>query len=191
MKNKVNPPSEIDCRNCSECGKNGCTLDRCGYAVELKDHFYRSYIEEAFSPLHSPYFRQRLTNYLKNPRLRIFRNEEHLNRWEAAVELLHPKTTKEFGVLLLVSSYPEIWESVQKGMRDNQLQLESQPPTNLPWKQVPVYQAAKALATGSKISLNDLADSSSVYDEEFFVIITGYMLARYGKRLFEETPILF
>ncbi|MDD4602067.1 MAG: hypothetical protein PHQ46_13645 [Negativicutes bacterium] len=35
MKNKVKPPIDIDCRNCSECGKSGCTLDRCGYAVEL------------------------------------------------------------------------------------------------------------------------------------------------------------
>ncbi|MDD3778435.1 MAG: hypothetical protein PHU76_01815 [Synergistaceae bacterium] len=191
MKNKVKPPIDIDCRNCSECGKSGCTLDRCGYAVELNDHFYRSYIEEAFSPLHSPYFRQRLTNYLKNPRLRIFRNEEHLNRWENAVEELQPKTAKEFGVLLLVSSYPEIWEAVHTDRQDSQLQFESEPPFNLPRKLESVYQAAKAFASDSKISLNDLADSFFVCDEEFFVIITGYMLARYGKRLFNETPILF
>lgn len=41
------------------------------------------------------------------------------------------------------------------------------------------------------IFLSDFADKSLVHDEEFFVIITGYMMSRYGQQVFEETPILF
>ena len=83
--------------------------------------------------------------------------------------------------LFLLTAYEDIWRRVIWKFDDNGFDFQSVCLSGIQPELYSVYQAAKAISSGSRnITLADLASPELVTDEAFHLIVCALLLAKYG-----------
>lgn len=111
----------------------------------------------------------------------FFLNECHRERWQHWRERYYRMSGRNLAALFLLTAYEDIWRRMiwkfdARGFDFQSVQLSGIQP-----ELYSVYQAAKAISTGShNITLADLASPELVTDEAFHLIVCTLLLAKYG-----------
>ena len=111
----------------------------------------------------------------------FFLNECHRERWQHWRERYYRMSGRNLAALFLLTAYEDIWRRMiwkfdARGFDFQSVQLSGIQP-----ELYSVYQAAKAISTGShNITLADLAFPELVTDEAFHLIVCTLLLAKYG-----------
>ena len=111
----------------------------------------------------------------------FFLNECHRERWQHWRERYYRMSGRNLAALFLLTAYEDIWRRMiwkfdARGFDFQSVQLSGIQP-----ELYSVYQAAKAISTGShNITLADLASPELVTDEAFHLIVCALLLAKYG-----------
>ena len=113
--------------------------------------------------------------------LQFFRTDKHRSRWMQWKERYHQLSRKNQAALFLLTAYDDIWFRVIWKISDDGFDFGSVHLAGIQPEVYSVYQAAKAISTGShNITLADLASPELVTDEAFQLIICALLLAKYG-----------
>ena len=80
-----------------------------------------------------------------------------------------------------MTAYNDIWRRIIWKVEDDGFDFDSVRLTGIQPELYSVFQAAKAISTGSQnISIADLASRNLVTDEAFHLIVCALLLAKYG-----------
>lgn len=95
--------------------------------------------------------------------------------------VLHEVYPKDKAVLFLLTSHEDLWHRVIWKFSNNGFDFQSVRLSGIPIELYSIYQAAKAIAIGSRgITTADLASHELVTDEAFRLIICALLLTKYG-----------
>lgn len=113
--------------------------------------------------------------------IEFFLSDSHRERWQHWRERYYRMSGRNLAALFLLTAYEDIWRRMiwkfdARGFDFQSVQLSGIQP-----ELYSVYQAAKAISTGShNITLADLASPELVTDEAFHLIVCTLLLAKYG-----------
>lgn len=176
---------DVDCRYCTNYNrKYPCTLTQCmclrerieAGTLDLTDFIHDCLFSEARTDL-----QERLHKHFSQFSFSFFLNDTHRKRWLHWHYRYSRMTDRSQSALFLLTAYDELWRRViwkfdSDGFDFQSIQLSSIQP-----ELYSVYQAAKAIAIGSRnITTADLASPELVTDEAFQLIICALLLAKYG-----------
>ena len=128
-----------------------------------------------------PQLQRRLQNCFNRFPFRFFLGDAHLTRWKHWRECHYRMFARNRAALFLLTAYEDIWRRVIWKFDDNGFDFQSVRLSGIQPELYSVYQAAKAISSGSRnITLADLASPELVTDEAFHLIICALLLAKYG-----------
>ena len=129
-------------------------------------------------------FQDRLERSFNGCSIGFFLSDSHRERWQHWRERCFRMPNRNLAALFLLTAYEDIWRRMiwkfdARGFDFQSVQLSGIQP-----ELYSVYQAAKAISTGSRnITLADLASPELVTDEAFHLIVCAVcalLLAKYG-----------
>lgn len=113
--------------------------------------------------------------------LQFFRTDEHRSRWMHWRTRYRRLSQQNQAALFLLTAYDDIWHRVIWKIEEDGFDFDSVLLAGIQPELYSVYQAAKAISTGSQnITIADLASRDLVTDEAFQLIICALLLAKYG-----------
>lgn len=180
-------PEELDCEYCAQFTGQPCPLHECGYLVERACAgaiTLQKLIKECFKPKRAAKLRNRLRTY-KEQSCGFFRNNTHRSRWLKWRSALRGAPDSLNAAVFLLTAYDELGDRVLPYVRADGIAFEKVTLKGIAPGQYAVYQAVKSIVTGGEgISIDDLAYPELVGNEEFRLIVTALLLARYGEVVF-------
>src|SRR5699024_2372490 len=111
----------------------------------------------------------------------FFLNECHRERWQHWRERYYRMSGRNLAALFLLTAYEDIWRRMIWKFDARGFDFQSAQLSGIQPELHSVYQAAKAISTGShSITLAELASPELVTDEAFHLIVCALLLAKYG-----------
>ena len=180
---------DMECPYCMNFRRNHpCPLEQCvclderiaAGALNLNE-----FVRDCFFPEAGVQLLARLERNFTCCSISFFLNECHRERWQHWRERYYRMSGRNLAALFLLTAYEEIWRRMiwkfdARGFDFQSVQLSGIQP-----ELYSVYQAAKAISTGSRnITLADLASPELVTDEAFHLIVCALLLAKYMTTLY-------
>ena len=176
---------DTECQYCMNFRRNRpCPLKLCiclderimAGALDLNE-----FVRDCFFPEAGVQLRARLEQDFNCGSIRFFRNERHRERWHYWRESCFRMPDRDLAALFLLTAYEDIWRRMIWKFDACGFDFQSVQLAGIQPELYSVYQAAKAISTGSpNISLADLASPELVTDEAFHLIVCALLLAKYG-----------
>lgn len=176
---------DVKCEYCMNYSrKNLCPLDQC-ICLEERIEAGTLSLEELLRDCLNSKLKMslwgRLAQMLYQHPLQFFRTDEHRSRWTRWRTRYRQLSQRNQAALFLLTAYDDIWRRVIWKIEDDGFDFDSVRLAGIQPELYSVYQAAKAISTGSQnITIADLASHELVTDEAFQLIICALLLARYG-----------
>ena len=128
-----------------------------------------------------PQLQSRLQEYFSCRSLWFFLGDAHQKRWTHWRNRYYKMSDHNKAALFLLTAYEDIWRRIIWKFDESGFDFQSVRLSGIQPELYSVYQAAKAIATGSRnITTADLASPELVTDEAFQLIICALILAKYG-----------
>ena len=161
-----------------------CPLEQCvclderivAGAIDLNE-----FVRDCFFPEAGAQLQARLERSFNGCSIEFFLSDSHRERWQHWRERCFRMPNRNLAALFLLTAYEDIWRRMiwkfdARGFDFQSVQLSGIQP-----ELYSVYQAAKAISTGSRnITLADLSSPELVTDEAFYLIVCALLLAKYG-----------
>lgn len=171
---------------CSVCvyyrSKKPCMLYSCPYLadrIESGEMTSISSVRKLYQPF--PQIIARLDRHSLPGGSFFFRHEIHLQRWWQQRNRFSKMSDQQKAVLYLLTSYEPVWVATIWHMTKDGFSFQNVRLGSLTTEQYAVYQAVKAIVTGSRnITVRDLVDQSIISDEAFRLITGALLIARFG-----------
>lgn len=178
-------PSDCDCRNCTyragrkKCGSpSGCVCLRerlvagCVPLAEL--------LEVLTAEVAAPPFVSRVSRLSKQDN-RTFRDAAHKQRFEAAQKENLANNTPQMAAVYLLTANPFLWSKSQTATTPECINFPAIHIHGVDLDGYVLFHTARDLYSGSKhIRLSELTDPELVSDEAFRLIVTAFLIRRYG-----------
>ncbi len=179
-------PEDVACQYCMDYDrKHPCPLNQCPYLeerIEAGVLDLNEFVRDCFCSQMGPQLQDRLKDYLRQNTIRFFRSDAHRKRWEHWRDRYYRMSGRNKAALFLLTAYEDIWRRVIWKFDGNGFEFQSVRLSGIQPELYSVYQAAKAISTGSRnITTVDLASPELVTDEAFQLIICALLLAKYGE----------
>ena len=142
------------------------------------------FVRDCFFPEAGVQLQARLERNFTCCSISFFLNESHRERWQHWHARCYRMSGRNLAALFLLTAYEDIWSRMiwkfdARGFDFQSVQLSGIQP-----ELYSVYQAVKAISTGSRnITLADLASPELVTDEAFHLIVCALLLAKYGETI--------
>ena len=175
----------MECPYCMNFRRNHpCPLEQCvclderivAGAIDLNE-----FVRDCFFPEAGVQLQARLERSFNGCSIGFFLSDSHRERWQHWRARCYRMSGRNLAALFLLTAYEDIWRRMiwkfdARGFDFQSVQLSGIQP-----ELYSVYQAAKAISTGSRnITLADLASPELVTDEAFHLIVCALLLAKYG-----------
>ena len=161
-----------------------CPLEQCvclderivAGAIDLNE-----FVRDCFFPQAGAQLQARLERSFNGCSIGFFLSDSHRERWQHWRARCYRMSDCNLAALFLLTAYEDIWRRMiwkfdARGFDFQSVQLSGIQP-----ELYSVYQAVKAISTGSRnITLADLASPELVTDEAFHLIVCALLLAKYG-----------
>ena len=176
---------DMECPYCMNFRRNHpCPLEQCvclderivAGAIDLNE-----FVRDCFFPEAGVQLQARLERSFNGCSIGFFLRDSHRERWQHWRARCYRMSGRNLAALFLLTAYEDIWRRMiwkfdARGFDFQSVQLSGIQP-----ELYSVYQAAKAISTGSRnITLADLASPELVTDEAFHLIVCALLLAKYG-----------
>lgn len=171
-------PGHVECQYCMKYTRRcECLEER----IEAGALDLNELIRECFCSALGPPLQARLQEYINQNHISFFRNDEHWKRWTHWRNRYYRMSDKDKVALFLLTSHEELWRRVIWKFSNDGFDFQSVRLSGIPIELYSIYQAAKAIAIGSRnITTADLASHELVTDEAFRLIICALLLTKYG-----------
>ena len=188
-----------DCRFCLSYRKEtGCTLTLCP-VLDVRLSCGAAPIGEAvkavFKDAKNTAFQKRLSQIYnrKDDADMIFQNNRHRQIFEAERLNLRKPGKKALAVLYLLTADKALWQKTKPFLTDNgKVDLKGVHLGAISTDGYALWKAVKELQTGEKqISLGELADSGTISDNAFRLIVQAGTIARFGAAVFNNTEVRY
>lgn len=178
-------PKDVDCQYCTHYDrKSPCSLSQCiclEERIEAGALDLTKFARDCFCSDMGPQLQHRLHHHFGKQKSSFFRNDAHRQRWQHWRDRYYRMSDRNKAALLLLTAYDELWSKVIWKFDEEGFDFRSIRLGGIPTEQYSIYQAAKAIAIGSRnITTADLASPELVTDEAFQLIISALLLAKYG-----------
>ena len=178
-------PKDVDCQYCTNYAKkNPCPLDQCVCLEErieagVLDLF--EFVRDRFGAAWAAQLQKRLEKYLSRKDAGFFLHDAHRERWKLCLDRRYQMNK---AALFLLTAYEDIWGRLVWAANEKGPRLLSVKLSGISPEVYCVYQAARAIYSGTcGITAADLADPELVSDEAFQLIITALLLDKYGNAI--------
>lgn len=173
-------PEDVACQYCRHYDRKQCSLDQCPYLPErVEAGVLDLYV--LLKELFSPDVGQQLRERMKQKLTHYFLNDAHRKRWTHWRNRYYKMSDRNKAALFLLTAYEDIWLRIIWKFDESGFDFQSVRLSGIQPELYSVYQAAKAIATGSRnITTADLASPELVTDEAFQLITCALILAKYG-----------
>ena len=176
---------DMECPYCMNFRRNHpCPLEQCvclderivAGAIDLNE-----FVRDCFFPEAGAQLQARLERSFNGCSIEFFLSDSHRERWQHWRARCYRMSGRNLAALFLLTAYEDIWRRMiwkfdARGFDFQSVQLSGIQP-----ELYSVYQAAKAISTGSRnITLADLASPELVTDEAFHLIVCALLLAKCG-----------
>ena len=159
-----------------------CMLHSCPYLAERMasgELTATSLVRKLYQPF--PHISARLDRHPLPGGPFFFRHEIHRQRWWRWRNRFSEMSDQQKAVLYLLTSYEPVWAATIWHMSRDGFDFHNVSLGSLTMEQYAVYQAAKAIVTGSRnITARDLVDRSLISDEAFRLITGALLIAVFG-----------
>ena len=167
---------DMECPYCMNFRRNHpCPLEQCvclderivAGAIDLNE-----FVRDCFFPEAGVQLQARLERSFNGCSIGFFLRDSHRERWQHWRARCYRMSGRNLAALFLLTAYEDIWRRMiwkfdARGFDFQSVQLSGIHP-----ELYSVYQAAKAISTGSRnITLADLASPELVTDEAFHLIV--------------------
>ena len=190
---------DCDCRFClsyrkeTGCAEEGCpVLDirlSCGAAP------IGEAVQAVFKDAKNTAFQKRLSQiyYRKDDAIMIFQSNRHRQIFEAERLNLRKPGKKALAVLYLLTADKALWQKTKPFLtRYGRIDLKGVSLGDISTDGYALWKAVKELQTGEKqISLGELADSGTISDNAFRLIVQAGTIARFGAAVFNNTEVRY
>ena len=188
-----------DCRFClsyrkeTGCAEEGCpVLDirlSCGAAP------IGEAVKAVFKDAKNTAFQKRLSQIYnrKDDAIMIFQSNRHRQIFEAERLNLRKPSKKVLAVLYLLTADHTLWRKTKSFLTNtSKVGLNSVHLGDISTDGYALWKAVKELQTGEKqISLGELADSGTISDNAFRLIVQAVTIARFGAAVFNNTEVRY
>ena len=176
---------DVDCRYCMSFDrKHPCPLSQCPYLeerIEAGALDLNEFVQDCFSAELGPQLQSRLQEYFSCRSVWFFLGDAHQKRWTHWRNRYYKMSDRNKAALFLLTAYEDIWRRIIWKFDESGFDFQSVRLSGIQPELYSVYQAAKAISTGSRnITTADLASPELVTDEAFQLIICALILAKYG-----------
>ena len=176
---------DMECPYCMNFRrKHPCPLEQCvclderivAGAIDLNE-----FVRDCFFPEARVQLQARLERNFTCCSISFFLNASHRERWQHWRERCYRMSDRNLAALFLLTAYEDIWRRMIWKFDAHGFDFQSVQLSGIQPELYSVYQAAKAISTGSRnITLADLASPELVTDEAFHLIVCALLLAKYG-----------
>lgn len=178
-------PSDCDCRSCTyQAGRNKCGSPT--GCICLRERLVAGCVPLAellailAAEVAIPPFVSRVSRLSKQDNS-AFRNEAHRHRFEAAQQRNLTDTIPQMAAVYLLTADSFLWGKSQAAAIPERIDFKTIQIHGVDLDGYVLFHTAKDLYSGTKhISLSELTDPELVSDEAFRVIITAFLIRRYG-----------
>ncbi len=176
---------DMECPYCMNFRrKHPCPLEQCvclderivAGAIDLNE-----FVRDCFFPEAGVQLQARLERSFNGCSIGFFLSDSHRERWQHWRARCYRMSGRDLAALFLLTAYEDIWRRMIWKFDDRGFDFQSVQLSGIQPELYSVYQAAKAISTGSRnITLADLASPELVTDEAFHLIVCALLLAKYG-----------
>ena len=176
---------DMECPYCMNFRrKHPCPLEQCvclderivAGAIDLNE-----FVRDCFFPEAGVQLQARLERSFNGCSIGFFLSDSHRERWQHWRERCFRMPNRNLAALFLLTAYEDIWRRMIWKFDARGLDFQSVQLSGIQPELYSVYQALKAISTGSRnITLADLASPELVTDEAFHLIVCALLLAKYG-----------
>ena len=176
---------DMECPYCMNLRRNHpCPLEQCvclderivAGAIDLNE-----FVRDCFFPEAGVQLQARLERSFNGCSIGFFLSDSHRERWQHWRERCFRMPNRNLAALFLLTAYGDIWRRMIWKFDASGFDFQSVQLAGIQPELYSVYQAAKAISTGSpNITLADLASPELVTDEAFHLIVCALLLAKYG-----------
>ena len=161
-----------------------CPLEQCvclderivAGAIDLNQ-----FVRDCFFPEAGVQLQARLERSFNGCSIGFFLSDSHRERWQHWRARCYRMPGRNLAALFLLTAYEDIWRRMIWKFDARRFDFQSVQLSGIQPELYSVYQAAKAISTGShNITLADLASPELVTDEAFHLIVCALLLAKYG-----------
>ena len=161
-----------------------CPLEQCvclderivAGAIDLNE-----FVRDCFFPEAGVQLQARLERSFNGCSIGFFLSDSHRERWQHWRARCYRMSGRDLAALFLLTAYEDIWRRMIWKFDACEFDFQSVQLSGIQPELYSVYQAAKAISTGSRnITLVDLASPELVTDEAFHLIVCALLLAKYG-----------
>ena len=139
------------------------------------------FVRDCFFPEAGVQLQARLERNFTCCSISFFLNESHRERWQHWHARCYRMSGRNLAALFLLTAYEDIWSRMIWKFDARRFDFQSVQLSGIQPELYSVYQAVKAISTGSRnITLADLASPELVTDEAFHLIVCALLLAKYG-----------
>lgn len=166
------------------CQEEPLPLDQCVCLEErieagVLDLF--EFVRDRFGAAWAAQLQKRLEKYLSRKDAGFFLHDAHRERWKLCLDRRYQMNK---AALFLLTAYEDIWSRMVWAANTKGPRLLSVRLSGIRPELYCVYQAARAIYSGTRgITAADLADPELVSDEAFQLIITALLLDKYGNAI--------
>ena len=176
---------DMECPYCMNFRRNHpCPLEQCvclderivAGAIDLNE-----FVRDCFFPEAGVQLQARLERSFNGCSIGFFLSDSHRERWQHWRARCYRMSDRDLAALFLLTAYEDIWRRMIWKFDACGFDFQSVQLSGIQPELYSVYQAAKAISTGSRnITLVDLASPELVTDEAFHLIVCALLLAKYG-----------
>lgn len=176
---------DMECPYCMNFRRNHpCPLEQCvclderivAGAIDLNE-----FVRDCFFPEAGAQLQARLERSFNGCSIGFFLSDSHRERWQHWRERCFRMSGRNLAALFLLTAYEDIWRRMIWKFDACGFDFQSVQLSGIQPELYSVYQAAKAISTGSRnITLADLASPELVTDEAFHLITGALLMAKYG-----------
>lgn len=176
---------DMECTYCMNFRRNHpCPLEQCvclderivAGAIDLNE-----FVRDCFFPEAGVQLQARLERSFNGCSIGFFLSDSHRERWQHWHARCYRMSGRDLAALFLLTAYEDIWRRMIWKFDACGFDFQSVQLSGIQTELYSVYQAAKAISTGSRnITLADLASPELVTDEAFHLIVCALLLAKYG-----------
>lgn len=142
------------------------------------------FVRDCFFPEAGVQLQARLERNFTCCSISFFLNESHRERWQHWHARCYRMSGRNLAALFLLTAYEDIWSRMIWKFDARRFDFQSVQLSGIQPELYSVYQAVKAISTGSRnITLADLASPELVTDEAFHLIVCALLLAKYGETI--------
>ena len=172
---------DMGCPYCMNFRRNHpCPLEQCvclderivAGAIDLNE-----FVRDCFFSKAGVQLRARLEQNFNCSSISFFLSDSHRERWQHWRERCFRMPNRNLAALFLLTAYGDIWRRMICKFDASGFDFQSVQLAVIQPELYCVYQAAKAISTGSRA---DLTSPELVTDEAFHLIVCALLLAKYG-----------